>query len=114
MQDNLNEFKTDNISSRGFMELTFLKDFRFTANVAYDVFNSNDTEFDTPNGGDAANVGGRGYKTTERYTAINTNQLLNYNKEFGSNEITLLLGHEIKKDETRYMLGHMTNFVNSS
>jgi TonB-linked SusC/RagA family outer membrane protein len=113
MQDNLNEFKTDNISSRGFVELTFLKDFRFTANVAYDVFNSNDTEFDTPNGGDAANVGGRGYKTTERYTAINTNQLLNYNKEFGSSEITLLLGHEIKKDETRYMLGHMTNFVNS-
>ena len=114
MQDNLNEFKRDVLSSRGFVEFNFLKDFKFTANLAYDLFNSNNTEFDTPNGGDAANVGGRGYKYAQRYSAMNTNQLLNYTKEFGLNEVTLLLGHETKQDELRYLMGHMTNFVNAN
>ncbi|MGF7139480.1 SusC/RagA family TonB-linked outer membrane protein [Roseimarinus sediminis] len=113
MNDNLNEFKSDNFSSRGFFQVKFLKDFTFTANVAYDLFNSNNTEYDTPNGGDAANVGGRGYKYTQRYAALNANQLLNYEKEFGANTVTALFGHETKHDESRFLLGHMTNFVNS-
>src|SRR5690554_4965757 len=99
MQDNLNEFKRDVLSSRGFVEFNFLKDFKFTANVAYDLFNSNNTEFGTPNGGDAENVGGRGYKYTQRYVALNSNQLLNYTKDFGRHNVNVLLGHEIKKDE---------------
>ncbi len=113
MKDNLNEFKRDNFSSRGFVKLEFLKDFTFTANLAYDLFNSNNTEYDTPNGGDAASVGGRGYKYTQRYSAINANQLLNYEKEIGAHNVSVLLGHETKTDELRYLLGHMTNFVNA-
>ena len=93
-------------------EVKFLKDFKFTANIAYDLFVTNNTIFQTPIGGDAATVGGRGYKESERYGALNANQLLNYTHDFGLHNVKLLLGHEINKVVSNYMFGHMTNFVN--
>ena len=100
----------DNISSRGYIEWTFLDDFKFTANVAYDVFNSNQTEFTTPIGGDAKNVGGRGYKYWTRNGALNLNQLLDWNHKFEEHGVHVLLGHETKNDIYKYMYGHMTQF----
>lgn len=109
-KENINKTMYDNLSSRGYFELKFLKDFKFTANVAFDVFNNNQTNFTTPIGGDAANVGGRGYKYSTRYAALNLNQLLNWNRSFGSHNFSVLLGHETKNDTYNYMYGHMTNF----
>lgn len=112
LEAGINKYLIDNLSSRGMFEVKFLKDFKFTANIAYDLFITNNTIFQTPIGGDAAKVGGRGYKETERYGALNANQLLNYTHDFGLHNLKLLLGHEIKKDVSNYMFGHMTNFVN--
>ena len=69
-EQNINQIIRDNVSSRGYFEFTFLKDFKFTANVAFDVFNTMQTRFMTPVGGDAKNVGGRGYKDNSRYFPI--------------------------------------------
>ena len=102
----------DNLSTRGTAEVKFLKDFKFTANMAYDLFVLTSTSFQTPIGGDAAEVGGRGEKSSQRYSALNANQLLNYTHDFGLHNVKLLLGHEIKKDMSNYLYGHMTNFVN--
>lgn len=110
--DGINEKKRDNVSSRAFFEFKFLNDFKFTANVAYDVFNTIETEYMTPNAGDAKNVGGRGYKTTSRYGALNLNQLLNWSHSFDNHNVSVLLGHETKNDRDEYLYGHMTNFVN--
>ena len=101
----------DNVSSRGYFEWTFLKDFKFTTNVAYDVFNSWQTDFMTPIGGDAKNVGGRSYKYTTRRGALNFNQLLDWNHEFGRHGVHVLLGHETKNDRYKYFYGHMTQFA---
>ena len=100
----------DNVSSRGYFEWTFLNDFKFTANVAYDVFNTNQTNFTTPIGGDAKNVGGRGYKYWTRNGALNVNELLDWNHKFGEHGVHILLGHENKNDQYKYMYGHMTQF----
>ena len=100
----------DNVSSRGYFEWTFLNDFKFTANVAYDVFNRNQTDFTTPIGGDAKNVGGRGYQYWSRNGALNLNQLLDWNHKFGEHGVHVLLGHETKNDKYKYMYGHMTQF----
>ena len=101
----------DNVSSRGYFEWTFLNDFKFTANVAYDVFNRNQTNFTTPIGGDAKNVGGRGYKYWSRNAALNVNELLDWNHTFaGVHNVHVLLGHENKNDMYKYMEGHMTQF----
>ena len=101
----------NNLSTRGFFEWTFLKDFKFTFNVAYDLFNTYTSEYGTPVGGDDKNVGGRGQKETERYAAVNMNQLLDWNHQFGNHGVHILLGHETKKDNLKYLYGHMTNFA---
>ena len=108
---NNNQSLRDNLSTRGYFEWSFLKDFKFTFNVAYDLFNDFTSEYETPVGGDAMNVGGRGKKETERYSAINMNQLLDWNHHFGNHGVHVLLGHETKNDKSRYLYGHMTNFA---
>ena len=106
-----NTILVDVMSSRGFFEVNFLKDFKFTTNISYDIFNSNEATFMTPIGGDALNVGGRGYRQMTRYSAMNVNELLNYNRKFGAHTVDVLLGHEAKKDQENYLYGHMTNYV---
>ena len=96
------------------MDVRILKDLKFTANVAYDVFNSRWVENYTNVGGDALSVGGRGYQTSSRNAALNINQLLNYNPTFGDHELNVLLGHETKNDQYNYLYGHMTNFVDNN
>ena len=108
---NIYKVVTDALTTRGAVEFSFLNDFKFTVNAAYDIFNTLTTEFATPIGGDAKNVGGRGYKTSGRYSAMNINQLLNYNKQFNQHSVDVLLGHETKQDNSNSLYGHMTNFV---
>ena len=110
-KENLNKYMADNLSTRGYFEANFLNDFKFTLNVAYDVFNNTNTQFTTPIGGDAAAVGGRGYNYTSRRGALNINQLLNWSHEFGEHNFSVLLGHETKNDKYKYLEGHMTNFA---
>ena len=110
-KESLNKYMADNLSTRGYFEAKFLNDFKFTLNVAYDVFNNTNTQFTTPIGGDAAAVGGRGYNYTSRYGALNLNQLLNWTREFGEHNFNVLLGHETKNDQNKYLEGHMTNFA---
>ena len=104
----------DNTSSRGYVDINILDGLKFTVNVAYDIFNTKSDNFFTPVGGDASTVNGRGTQSTSRYTALNTNQLLSYNKDFGReglHSVSLLLGHEIKSDHSYGLAGSMTNFV---
>ena len=113
-KENLNDFVRDNVSSRAYVDVNILKDLKFTANVAYDVILGTNTEFTTPIGGDAASVNGRGYKYTSRNGTLNANQLLNYSPTFGKHSINILLGHETLKEHYNYLLGHMTNFMDST
>ena len=104
----------DNTSSRGYVDINILDGLKFTVNVAYDVFNTKSDNFFTPVGGDTSTVNGRGTQNTSRYSALNTNQLLSYNKDFGregQHNVSLLFGHEIKSDHSYGLAGSMTNFV---
>lgn len=104
----------DNTSSRGYIDINILDGLKFTVNVAYDIFNTKSDRFFTPVGGDASTVDGRGTQSTSRYSALNANQLLSYNKTFGKegqHDVSLLLGHEIKSDSSYGLSGEMTNFV---
>ena len=105
---------SDNISSRGYVNINFLPDLVLSVNAAYDVFNTRDNEYATPIGGDAQNVNGRGEQQMRRYMALNANQLLTWTPTFGEHSITALVGHEIKSDQDYWLYGHMTNFVNQN
>jgi TonB-linked SusC/RagA family outer membrane protein len=101
---------TDNLSSRAYVEAKFLKDFTFTANIAYDIFNTTYNEYTNPTIGNGASYGGLGSRISQRYAALNANQLLNYSKEFGKHKIDVLLGHETKSDEEVYFEGSKMQF----
>lgn len=104
----------DNISSRGYINFNLAKDLVASVNVAYDVFNTKESIFTSPVGGDALNVNGRGEQQMSRYTALNANQLLTWSPSFGDHNLSLLLGHETKGDSSYYLYGHMTNFVDKN
>lgn len=104
----------DNISARGYVNVNILKDLVFSVNVAYDIFNTKANQYMTPNGGDAANVNGRGTQEMQRYAALNANQLLTWTPTFGDHSLNVLLGHETKSDNSYSLEGQMTNFVNSN
>jgi len=108
--EGINKYTTDNMSSRGYLTVNLRKDLRFNTNMSYDVFNENNSEFDTPIGGDALSVKGRGYKTLSRKGVLNANQLFYWTPTYGDHFFNLLIGHESKKDDYRYLYGEKTKF----
>lgn len=90
---NQNYFRRNTFGARGFAEITFLKDFKFTANVGADLTNTNTVTYGNPEIGDGAPAG-RSTHEFENITGFNLNQLLNYNKTFGAHTVDVLLGHE--------------------
>jgi TonB-linked SusC/RagA family outer membrane protein len=111
LMTSLSETISDNMSSRGYVDIQILKDLKFSANVAYDVFNQKGDFYTTPAGGDAANVNGRGDQSVSRYTALNANQLLTYYPTWGDHSLNVLLGHETKSDVSYGLSAEMTNVV---
>jgi TonB-linked SusC/RagA family outer membrane protein len=110
LQSNENLYVRDNLSSRAYVEAKFLKDFTFTANIAYDIFHTAYTYFINPIIGDGRTYGGIGEKENVRYAALNANQLLNYSKKIDKHKIDVLLGHEIKSDERTYLFGEKMQY----
>lgn len=100
----------DNLSSRAYGEIKFLTDFTFTVNIAYDLFNATYNEYINPVIGNGKSYNGIGARVSERYTALNANQLLNYSKEIDRHRINILLGHEIKIDEVTSLEGSKRQF----
>ena len=90
---NQNYFRRNVMSARGYAEITFLKDFKFTTNVGTDFTNFNTYTYGNPEVGDGAPAG-RATHEFQNITSYNLNQLLNYNKSFGKHNFDVLLGHE--------------------
>ncbi|RIV21438.1 TonB-dependent receptor [Fibrisoma montanum] len=101
---NQNNFRRNTFGARGFAEVTFLKDFKFSANIGADLTNTNTVTFGNPEIGDGAPAG-RSTHEFENITSYNLNQLLNYNKSFGPHTIDVLLGHENFQVNDNYLTG---------
>ena len=90
---NQNYFRRNVLGGRAYAEISFLKNFKFTANVGTDITNRNNVTFGNPEIGDGAPAG-RSTHEFENVTSYNLSQLLNYTKTFGSHGIEALVGHE--------------------
>ncbi len=101
----------DVMSAKAYVEAKFLKDFKFTLNLSADNFNYVKVGFQTPIGGDALNVNGRSSRTSQRYFALNTNQLLTYDKKINDHHFDVLVGHEIKADKSTYLYAQKEQFL---
>lgn len=90
---NDNLYKRNVLSARTYAEITFLKDFKFTINLATDLTAYNGASYTNKIVGDGAPAG-RGTRTNSLTTSYTVNQLLNYNKIIGKHTVEVLLGHE--------------------
>ncbi|AKD55268.1 TonB-dependent receptor [Spirosoma radiotolerans] len=90
---NQNYLRRNVLGARGFAEVSFLKDFKFSVNVGTDITNTNFVTYGNPEIGDGAPAG-RATHQFQNISSYNLNQLLNYNKSFGKNTFDVLLGHE--------------------
>ncbi len=90
---NQNFFRQNVLGARAYGEITFLKDFRFTANFGTDITNTDYTTYGNPEIGDGAPAG-RSTHYFQNISGYNLNQLLNYNKTYGKHTFDALVGHE--------------------
>ena len=111
LNEDIRRSKINNLYTRSYVEVSFLKDFKFSANYSYDYRHSEGTVYYTPTIGDGQSFNGRGTKTSATSSTTNFNQLLGYNKTFCTDHnIEALIGHEFYKYHYTYLYGQKTNF----
>ena len=110
--NNIYRGNKDVINAKVYGEFKFLKDFTLTINASLDNFNARYNDFQTPIGGDAANVNGRGTTEMTRYYVMNANQLLNWGHTYADKHtVEVLLGHETKNDISQNVWAQKENFL---
>ena len=98
-----------------FVEVKFLKDFKFTFNVGAGVDGVRHTSMNNMYYGQFATNGGTLYKGHERQFYINMQQLLNYNRTFaGVHHVDFLLGHETYRRNTTSVSGYKTKLFSDA
>jgi TonB-linked SusC/RagA family outer membrane protein len=86
-------FKRNVLGARTYLDILFLKDFKFTVNLSADVNAYNYSGFENRTVGDGAPAG-RGERVNSLTNGYTINQLLNYSKTFDIHSVEVLLGHE--------------------
>lgn len=83
----------DQWTTRVYADVKFLNDFTFTANFSYDQYTSNTRKYLSSETYYGSGVGGIGI-TNLKTTILNSQQLLNYNKDIKKHHIDAMVGHE--------------------
>ncbi len=101
---------TDNaFTATGFVEVRFLKDFKFTSNNNINLTEYRLTTMQNPYYGPAVAEGGSVSKQHSRNTDFTFQQLLNWNRTFGGlHNVSALLGHEYYKTKEEHIYGNKT------
>ncbi len=94
-ETSLNElnFRRTSVSARSYVDMTFLRDFKFTNNISADLQSQYDGSFENTLVGDGAPAGRSSREFGSTQTVI-LSQILNYNKKIGDHRIDALVGHE--------------------
>ncbi len=94
-ETSLNEqnFRRSAISARNYVDITFLRDFKFTNNISIDYQGQYDGSYENTLVGDGAPAG-RSSRDFGSNMGFVLSQLLNYGKKFGDHRVDVLLGHE--------------------
>ena len=100
MSRDINRRVRDNIYANAYVDITFLKDFKFTANFTMDNVYDRTTLFQNNEYGIAALPENNGLvqKYAGFYTSYNTQQMLNYNKSINDlHNVDVMIGHEFNR-----------------
>lgn len=101
----LNKDKTSKnlFTGTGYIEIRFLKDFKFTSNNNVNLTEYRITSTSNPFYGQFAASGGSVYKQHSRSVDYTLQQLLNWNHTFGLHNVSVLLGHEWYKHTVEHL-----------
>lgn len=116
---------TNDLSGRGYLEATFLKDFKFTTNLSIDYWENYQKRYYNQTASAGASTSGSLRQDMKNSMSLNTQQLLNWGHDYGKHHVDALLGHEYTRDEARNLwirqthslipgFGAGNNFIGSS
>ncbi len=109
-----NEYEGNAVNGSGFVEIRFLKDFKFTSNNSFNLDESRSTNLTNPYYGSYATSNGILTKYHTRSLNYNFQQLLNWNHRFGHHDVTILLGHENYVNNYYYLYASRSNMFDPS
>ncbi|MCD0488587.1 SusC/RagA family TonB-linked outer membrane protein [Pedobacter sp. MC2016-14] len=110
---NINQIRKNAIIANTNVDMTFLKDFKFTTTFSANLNNYRSNVVDNSIIGDAQGRG-RAVRTNNFYAYLNFNQLLNYTKKIGAHSIKALIGHESYLNYFDNLTGSATSQATSS
>lgn len=102
---------SNSFGAQAYADITFLKDFKLTANISiYDTENRTMSGYNPYYGYTAST---KGSMTTAHYRtfAYNSQQLLNWSHDYGAHRVSALLGHEYTKNTSKSLSAGKTGFI---
>ena len=110
MSRDVNNKIRDNIYANAYVDITFLKDFKFTANFTLDNVYNYTTYFQNNEYGYGTNLNGFVQKSVSHYNSYNTQQMLNYKKSINDlHNVDVMIGHEFNKTDNNSLAAYKTN-----
>ena len=110
MSRDVNNMIRDNIYANAYVDITFLKDFKFTANFTLDNVYNYTTYFQNNEYGYGTNLNGFVQKSVSHYSSYNTQQMLNYKKSINDlHNVDVMIGHEFNKTDNNSLSAYKTN-----
>lgn len=104
-----NKVEGNTFNGRGFVEIRFLKDFKFTSNNSVNLQEMRQTSVTNPYYGQYAASNGIVTKYHTRNIDYTYQQLLTWNHRFGKHNVDALLGHEWYKTTYFYLSASKSN-----
>ncbi len=101
----------DDLNIHGYLKANFLKYFTFETNLTYNTtFGVRERFYNAESAAFVSGLGGSAISRIKNvYKTLTTQQLLNFNRDFGKHHVDALAGHEYYQydyDETRYASAH--------
>ena len=110
MSRDVNNMIRDNIYANAYVDITFLKDFKFTANFTLDNVYNYTTYFQNNEYGYGTFLNGFVQKSVSHYNSYNTQQMLNYKKSINDlHNVDVMIGHEFNKTDNNSLAAYKTN-----
>ena len=91
---NTNASEGNALNGTGYLDITFLKDFKFTVNGGVSLDETRSTSIMNPYFGQFATDEGLISKGHQRQLEFNTQQILNWTKQIDRHNINVIIGHE--------------------
>lgn len=110
-ENELNSTNTirNTLNGQVFADIKFLNDFTFTLRGDLNTSNVEERRYDNAVIGDGSGNNGRSRRDIKRYKTYTGQQLLNWNKDLGSHNIQVLVGHENYSTEYTTLFGMKSN-----